>query len=77
MLRVFKTISSRNPAIRGEKTGPSGSVAARRGLALAGGFWLVIGVLLAARVALFDEIAAARLAAVVSTQFASLSSLLH
>ncbi len=53
-----------------------GASAGRRGLALAAGFWVVIGVLLGARVALFDEIAASRMASFVGTQMASISSLL-
>lgn len=48
----------------------------QRGLALAAGFWVVIVALLTARVVLFDEIAAARMADFVSTQVASLSSVL-
>lgn len=56
--------------------GVSGGSPGRRGLALAAGFWIVIVALLGARVALFDEIAAARVAHFVSTQVASLSSIL-
>ncbi|WP_375458696.1 hypothetical protein [uncultured Enterovirga sp.] len=55
---------------------PFGRSPGQRGLALAAGFWVVIVALLGARVALFDEIAAARVADFVSTQFASLSSVL-
>lgn len=58
--------------------GPDRSVSspARRGVALAAGFWVVIVVLLGARVALFDEIAAARMAQSVAIQLASLSTIL-
>ena len=38
------------------------------------GFWLAIAVLLAARVAWFDDIAAARVASFVSTQVAWLAA---
>lgn len=50
---------------------------ARRGLTLAAGFWLVITLLLGARVAMFDEIAAARVAEMVTTRLASLTAALR
>ena len=49
----------------------------RRGLAMVAGFWLVIAVLLGARVAMFDDITAARVASLVSTQLASLATALR
>ena len=49
----------------------------RRGIALAAGFWFVIVTLLGARVALFDEIAAARVGSFVSAQMASLGAALR
>ena len=48
-----------------------------RGLAMVAGFWLVITVLLGARVAMFDDITAARVAGFVSTQVASLATALR
>lgn len=55
-------------------SGDVNSSPARRGLVLAAGFWLVITVLLGARVAMFDEIAAARVAEAVTTRLASLTA---
>lgn len=62
------------PALSGDRRRAS---PARRGLALAAGFWLVITLLLGARVAMFDEIAAARVAEAVATRLASLASSLR
>ena len=47
----------------------------RRGLVLAGSFWVVIVALLGARVVLFDEIAAARVASLISGKLAALTAL--
>ena len=44
---------------------------------MAAGFWLVIVVLLGARVAMFDAIVGARVASLVSAQVASLAAGLH
>ena len=60
------------PVLRAYGRGSPG----QRGLALATGFWIVIVALLGARVAMFEEISAARVADFVSTQVASLSSAL-
>ena len=48
-----------------------------RGLAMISGFWLVIADLLGARVAMCDDITAARGAGFVSTQVASLATALR
>lgn len=60
---------SSTPTARGSR--PS---AGRRGLALVAGFWAVITAILVARVALFDQIAAARIAEFVSVNYAALTS---
>ena len=52
-----------------------GRVAARRGLALVAVFWVTIAGLLSARVALFDEISAARALQAASNAFQKLAAL--
>lgn len=50
------------------------SSAGRRGVALALVFWVVITAILAARVALFDEITATRIADAIGTRVAGITS---
>lgn len=54
----------------------SSASAGSRSAALVIGFWVIISAILTARVALFDEIASARVAEFVSTQVASLTAVI-